>query len=215
MIRVAIFEDNVHLRTTCQLLLEAAGDITCVGAWPDANRAVENLLHTECDVVLMDIEMPGINGIEATARIKEHLPDINVVIQSVFDDDDYIFRAICNGASGYLLKNIGPEKYLDTVREVHAGGSPMTPGIARRVLELFKSGYTAGSRPSTRYNLTEQETKVLGLLVAGKSYKMIADSLVVSLQTIKSHIRNIYAKLHVHSSTEAVSKAIRDRIVKL
>lgn len=215
MIKVAIFEDNAHLRATCQLLLEAADDIVCVGAWPDANQAVANLGGTECDVVLMDIEMPGTNGIEATAKIKEHLPNINVVIQSVFDDDDYIFRAICNGASGYLLKNIGPERYLDVIREVHSGGSPMTPGIARRVLELFKSGYQPGSAASPRYNLTEQETKVLGLLVAGKSYKMIADSLIVSLQTVKSHIRNIYAKLHVHSSTEAVSKAIRDRIVRL
>lgn len=215
MIKVAIFEDNRHLRDTCRMLLDAAPDITCVGAWPDANRAVENLRSTECDVVLMDVEMPGTSGIEATAHIKEHLPNINVVIQTVFDDDDYIFRAICNGASGYLLKNISPEKYLDMVREVHAGGSPMTPGIARRVLELFKTGYQPRNTSTSRYNLTEQEKKVLTLLVAGKSYKMIADSLIVSLQTIKSHIRNIYAKLHVHSSTEAVSKAIRDRIVKL
>ncbi len=215
MIKVAIFEDNAHLRSTCQLLLDAAEDIACVGAWPDANRAVENLREKECDVVLMDIEMPGVNGIEATAQIKEHLPRINVVIQSVFDDDDYIFRAICNGASGYLLKNIGPEKYLDTVREVHAGGSPMTPGIARRVLELFKSGYQPGISSSRHYNLTEQETRVLQLLVAGKSYKMIAGHLILSLETVKTHIRNIYTKLHVHSSTEAVSKAIRDRIVKL
>lgn len=205
----------MHLRATCQLLLEAAQDINCVGAWPDANQAVENLRGTECDVVLMDIEMPGINGIEATAKIKEHLPNINVVIQSVFDDDDYIFRAICNGASGYLLKNIGPEKYLDVIREVHGGGSPMTPGIARRVLELFKDGYQPKDAFPSKHKLTEQEKKVLTLLVAGKSYKMIADSLIVSLQTIKSHVRNIYAKLHVHSSTEAVSKAIRDRIVKL
>lgn len=212
MIKVAIFEDNNHLRFACQLLLEEAADMECVGAWPNANDAVTLLQGTACDVVLMDIEMPGTNGIAATAEVKKQLPHIQIVIQSVFDDDDYIFRAICNGASGYLLKNITSEKYLEIIREVHAGGSPMTPGIARRVLELFKEDYRPP--PLVDYHLTEQELKVLALLVNGRSYKMIAEHLIISLETVKTHIRNIYTKLQVHSSTEAVSKALRDRIIR-
>lgn len=212
MIRVAIFEDNKHLRETFQLLLDTAPGYTCVGAWANCNELQKALYANPCDIVLMDIEMPGMNGIEATKIIKEHFPNINVLIQTVFFEDEHIFNAICAGASGYILKSTTPQGYLEAIRDVQAGGSPMTPGIARRVLELFKTNLQPQSAADD-YNLTNQEKKVLQQLVQGKSYKLVAQSLCVSIDTIKTHVRNIYAKLHVHSGTEAVSKAIRDKIV--
>ena len=212
MIRVAIFEDNKHLRETFEFLLDTAEDFSCAGAWPDCTNLISNLEHSPCDIVLMDIEMPGMNGIEATKIIKEHFPAINILIQTVFFEDEYIFNAICAGASGYILKSTTPDGYLQAIRDVQAGGSPMTPGIARKVLELFKQHVQPVS-PAKDYNLTNQEKKVLQLLVAGKSYKMIAAELFLSIDTIKTHISNTYAKLHVHSGTEAVSVALRDKIV--
>ncbi|MFT3681642.1 MAG: response regulator transcription factor [Ferruginibacter sp.] len=212
MIRVTIFEDNKHLRETFQFLLSNADGFTCTGAYPDCEDMIEHLGENLCDVVLMDIEMPGMNGIEATKLIKENFPGINILIQTVFHEDEYIFNAICAGASGYILKSTTPDGYLDAIKDVQAGGSPMTPGIARRVLELFKDKMQPVA-PAKDYNLTTQEKKVLQLLVAGKSYKMIAAELFVAVDTIKSHVSNVYAKLHVHSGTEAVSLAIRDKIV--
>ena len=212
MIRVAIFEDNKHLRETFTLLLNSAEGFSCSGAFPNCKDMLQNITANPCDVVLMDIEMPGMNGIEATQLIKKHFPEVLVLIQTVFFEDEYIFDAICAGASGYILKTTTPEDYLEAIRNVQSGGSPMTPGIARRVLELFKTNLRP--QPANNdYNLTTQEKKVLQLLVEGKSFKMIAAELYVAFDTVKAHIRNIYAKLHVHSGTEAVSKAIKNRIV--
>ncbi|MFZ1857801.1 MAG: response regulator transcription factor [Chitinophagaceae bacterium] len=212
MIRVAIFEDNKHLRETFELLLNNTDGFACSGAWPDCRNIITNLEVYPSDIVLMDIEMPGMNGIEATKLVKQHFPKINILIQTVFFEDEYIFNAICAGASGYILKSTTPDGYIEALKDVQAGGSPMTPGIARRVLELFKSNLQPAN-PEQDYDLTSQEKKVLKLLVEGKSYKLIAQELFVSVDTIKTHIRNIYAKLHVHSGTEAVSLALRDKLV--
>jgi DNA-binding NarL/FixJ family response regulator len=210
LIKVGIFEDNNHLRETFKLLLDTSPGFLCTGAYASCDRVIDNIAVNPCDVVLMDIEMPGMDGIEATRLIKQHFPQVLILIQTVFFDDKYIFNAICAGASGYILKSTTPDEYLESIIDVQAGGSPMTPGIARRVLELFKINL----QPSTgNYNLSVQEKKVLQLLVAGKSYKMIAAELFVALDTIKSHVSNIYAKLHVHSGTEAVALAIRNKIV--
>ena len=139
MIRVAVFEDNKHLRETFQLLLSTTDGFTCTGAYPDCSAMLDDLTNSPCDVVLMDIEMPGMNGIEATKLIKQHFPAIHILIQTVFFEDDYIFNAICAGASGYILKSTTPDGYLEAIKDVQAGGSPMTPGIAQKVLELFKN----------------------------------------------------------------------------
>ncbi|MGZ5286577.1 MAG: LuxR C-terminal-related transcriptional regulator, partial [Flavisolibacter sp.] len=180
------------------------------GAYPDCEQMISILEADTPQIVLMDIEMPGMNGIEATKLIKQHFPGVQVLIQTVFFEDEYIFNAICAGASGYILKSTTPTGYLQAIKDVNDGGSPMTPGIARRMLELFRNNMGPAS---VDYNLSQQEKKVLQLLVDGKSYKMIAADLFIAFDTVKSHVRNIYAKLHVNSGTEAVSKALRDKIV--
>ncbi len=210
-IKVCIFEDNKHLRESLQLLLNGTPGYSCVGVYPDCRNLITHLKVNHCDIALMDIEMPGMNGIEATKIIKEQLPHIQVLIQTVFSDDDNIFRAICAGASGYILKTTTPVQYIEALKDVHSGGSPMTPGIARRVFELFKNNVHLPSPDA--YNLTEKEKLVLQQLITGKSYKMIADSLEISIDTIKTHMKNIYAKLHVHSGPEAVAKVLNEKII--
>lgn len=212
MIDVVIFEDNKHLRETLQFLLNNTPGYRCTGAYPDCNNLADDLTSVRRDVVLMDIEMPGMNGIEATKVIKEYFPELPILIQTVFFDDNYIFDAICAGASGYILKSTTPAGYLEAIADVQSGGSPITPGIAKKVLEIFRHNLQP-SAPAKDYNLTAQEKKVLQLLVDGKSYKLIAAELFVAFDTIKTHVKNIYAKLHVHSGTEAVSKAIKDKLV--
>lgn len=210
-VNVVIFEDNRHLRESLQFLLNLTPGYHCLAAYPNCNGLLENLKGKDCDICLMDIEMPGISGIEATRIIKKNIPQINVLIQTVFSDDDSIFQAICAGASGYILKTTSPEEYIEALNDVQSGGAPMTPSIARRVLQLFKGHVQLPSNET--YNLTEKEKIVLQHLTEGKSYKMIAEELSISIETIKTHIKNIYTKLHVHSAPEAVAKAIQERIV--
>ncbi len=160
-------------------------------------------------VVLMDIQMPGINGIEGVKVITSHFPEIKIIMQTVVEDDDKIFASICNGASGYLLKNTTPSKLLQAIVEVHEGGAPMTPLIAQKVLDKFRRQSPASSKELS--TLSAREKEILECLVEGMSYKMIAASCKISIDTVRFHIRHIYEKLHVSSKSEAVSKAIRGR----
>lgn len=214
MIPVAVFEDNEHLKKTLELLLNTTDGFCCAGAYSSCDGIIENLEASPASIVLMDIGMPGMNGIDATKLVKQHFPSVNILIQTVFFEDEYIFNAVCAGAAGYILKSATPAAYIQALKEVDAGGSPMTPGIAKRVLALFREHVQpAHIVTAEAYNLSKQEKKVLELLVAGKSYKMIAADLFIATDTVKRHVTNIYAKLHVHSGTEAVALALRNKIV--
>ena len=197
------------------MLLNETEGFQCTAAFPNCSNLIKKIESAPCDVVLMDIEMPGINGIEATKIIKANFPEIPILIQTAFSDDNYIFDAICAGASGYILKTTTPAGYLDAITEVQLGGSPITPGIAKRVLALFRDNLTPNAAAENEYNLTRQEKRILQLLVDGNSYKLIAAELFLSVDTVKTHIKNIYAKLHVHSGTEAVSKALKDKLLNI
>jgi DNA-binding NarL/FixJ family response regulator len=162
----------------------------------------------------MDIEMPGMNGVEAVKIIKRLFPEITVVMQTVFEDDDKVFDAICSGASGYLLKDTPPSRLMESIKEAHEGGAPMSPTIAKKTLNLFQKFLSPLSgNTNTDYHLSPREKEVLEWLVKGYSYKMIAASCTISFDTVRTHIRNIYHKLHVASMSEAVAKAIRERLV--
>jgi DNA-binding NarL/FixJ family response regulator len=191
-------------------LIEGSTGYQLVGAWPDASKAVQFIKESEPDVVLMDIHMPGINGIEAVVLIKKQFPHVQILMQTVFEEDDKVFASICAGASGYVLKNTAPIRLLEAIKEVHEGGAAFTPSIARKVLKMAAN---QNSNPAEYINLSDREKEVLQKLVEGMSYKMVAASLKISFDTVHSHIANIYAKLHVNSKSEAVAKAIKQKLV--
>lgn len=215
MIRVLAFDDNKDLRDMFRMLLDAQSDMICVAVQPDLAHLMRDLDAAQPDVIVMDIQMPGMNGIEGVKAIRGRYPQARILMQTVFEDDDKVFDAICAGASGYILKTAGADEMVAAIRAVHAGGSPMTPCIASKVLERFRDSATTGQSRDSRaeYNLNPRERDVLGLLVQGLSYKMIAGELGISYHTVNSHIRKIYEKLHVHNNAEAVSKAVRKRII--
>lgn len=210
-IRVAIFEDNKQLRESLSFVVDSTEGFSCTGAFPDCNDLEICLEASKPDVALMDIEMPGMSGIDAVKIIRKKFPEIQVLMQTVFQDDDNIFRAVCAGASGYILKNTSPAQYMDAIKDVHAGGSPMTGFVARRVLELFSKHVP--QTQENNYQLSDREKEILQLLAQGKSYKQIAAAIDLAFETIRSHMKRIYAKLHVSSNTEAVLKVINERLV--
>lgn len=204
-IRVAIFEDNYLLRDGYYQLINGMPGFSCVGAYGDAADLVFKIKRSEPEVVLMDIDMPVINGIEAVRIIKDHFPHIFIIMQTVFEDDDKIFSAILYGADGYILKKIAPAKILEAISEVVSGGAPMTPSIAGKTLHLFR----AGLKPlpnEKQAHLTERQTEILECIVNGLSYKLIAEKLFISIETVRYHIKNIYEILQVHSRFELISK---------
>ncbi|MDN3655531.1 response regulator transcription factor [Ferruginibacter paludis] len=209
-IKVAIFEDNKKLRESLKELINTAG-MVCTGAFPDAANLIRNITFSMPDVVLMDIHMPGISGIEAVQIIKEKFPAVRILMQTVFEDDDKIFAAICAGASGYMLKKTTPQKMLEAVEETYQGGAAMSPSVAGKVLQMFRSQSSIAKHEFIQ--LSEREKEILGLLVNGKSYKAIAAACFISADTVSTHVRHIYEKLHVHSKSEAVAKAIKQKLV--
>lgn len=210
-IRVAIFEDNRSLLDGLAALIGGTQGFECVGAFPNCNNLLKNISQVKPHVVLMDIEMPGINGIEAVGMIKEEFPEIKVLMETIFDDDEKIFNSICAGAEGYILKNTSPAEIMDAIREIYEGGGPMTPSIANRVLKMVKNKPETSTKES--FDLSVREKEILTCLVKGMSYKMVADTCFISIETVNVHIKNIYRKLQVHSKSEAVIKAIKGRIV--
>ena len=209
-IRVVIFEDNFLLRESLFQLVNGTPGLICTGAFANCDNLVFNISKTGPDVVLLDIKMPGKTGIEGMLIIHDQFPKIKVIMQTVVDDEDKIFASICNGASGYLLKNTPPAALLHAIMEVFEGGAPMTPAIAMKVLEKFRKQ----SVPTLKEfnNLSNRENDILECLVEGMSYKMIAIARNISIDTVRFHIRNIYEKLHVNSKSEAVVRAMRDKI---
>jgi len=214
-IRIAIFDDNKNIRNSIPLLLSTEPSFEVVGSFRDAGRCVEEILAIRPDVILMDIEMPGVNGIEAIGLLKKKVPYVEILIQTVFEDDDRIYDSILAGASGYILKSQINNCLVDAVKDLQSGGSPMSPSIARRVLNLMQqNGRPRFKQKSTaEYNLTPREKEVLTCLVNGLSYKMIASDLNITYETVRSHMKNIYEKLHVASLTEVVAKAINQNII--
>lgn len=210
MINVTIFDDNKSFIDGMKMLLMDNEKYFLSGAFPNAIRATQKIAKSKPDVVIMDIKMPEVSGIQAVREIKAEFPNIQILMQTVFEDDNNVFAAICAGASGYLLKGTPPDRMLSAIQEVYEGGSPMTPLIARKVLSLFQNKYCFDNE---FYNLTEREKDILRCLVDGQSYKMIADTLNISYHTVNAHIRKIYEKLHVNSSQEAISKALRQKLV--
>jgi DNA-binding NarL/FixJ family response regulator len=209
-IRVSVFDDNNALRDSLNLLISGTPGFIVAGVYPDCSQLLEHLKADTSDVVLMDIDMPGLNGIEATALIKSHYPLINVLILTAYDDSAKIFDALQSGATGYLLKKTPPARILEAIIEVTQGGAPMNASIARKVLEFFSEKRNI---TENEYDLSSREKDVLSCLVKGDSYKMIAGHCFISMGTVCTHISNIYKKLHVNSKSEAVAKAIRERLV--
>ena len=210
-IKVAIFEDNRSLLSGLYQLINGTPGYTCIGAFENCSNLLKNIKETNPDIILMDIGMPGINGIEAVKMIRSLYPKLKILMQTIFEEDEKIFDSILAGANGYILKNTPPLKILDALKDIYDGGSPMSPVIATKVLKMvsqpvstFKANY---------FNLSEREKEILMCLVKGMSYKLIADACLISIDTVRGHIRNIYEKLQVHSRGEAVATAIKSNII--
>jgi DNA-binding NarL/FixJ family response regulator len=211
MIRVLIFEDNKNFRESLSLYLASADGIWLSGAFADATDAVKLIKKYKPDVVLMDIQMPHKSGLDALLDIKTTDSNIKVLMQTVFEDEDKIFSAICGGANGYIIKNPKPETYVQAIVDVFNGGSHLSPNIASKVMGMFQSKFAT---PDNQHiQLTQREKEVLQCMVKGLSYKMIADACDISYNTVHSHVKNIYEKLHVNSASEAVVKALGLRLV--
>ncbi|MBV9494856.1 MAG: response regulator transcription factor [Acidobacteria bacterium] len=208
--RVAIVEDDAKVRDAVRQLIDGAEGFRCTGAWRSAEDGLRGLAGAPSDVLLLDIQLPGISGTEAVPLFHQRWPDMPVVMFTVFEDDERIFDSLCNGASGYVLKKTQPAKLLQAIAEARSGGAPMSPDIARRVLEQFRTQRPA---PPAPHKLTGTEIKLLALLAEGHSYQESARRMEISINTVRNHIRSIYEKLHVHSKSAAVSKALRTGII--
>lgn len=209
-IDVAIVEDQREIREGLAALIDGTPGFRCTGRFGSMEEALAGIRQAP-HVVLLDIGLPGMSGIEGVRRLRERYPELTALMLSVYEDDDRIFEAMCAGAGGYLLKTTPPARLLESLAEAARGGAPMSPEVARRVIQLFRD-----IRPPARadYQLTPHETRLLRLLVDGHNYKTAAAELGVSVNTIGFHMRHIYDKLQVHSKSEAVSKALRHRLVR-
>ncbi len=209
-VRIVIYEDNTNLRESLSSLLSLTGEYDVIASYPDCSKVTEQVKTMTPDVVLMDIDMPGINGIEAVKRIRQFDKKAQIIMLTVFDDNTHVFEAMYAGANGYLLKKYVSDKLVHSIREVLDGGAPMSPSIARMIISNMQQPVEL---PANDYQLTNREKEILQLLSKGNSFKLIAAELCISLDTVRTHIKRIYDKLHVRSQIEAVSKAINEKLV--
>ncbi len=211
MIKVVIFEDNRHLRESMALVINNTEGMACSGAFPNGNDVVMNILGSNPDLVLMDIDMPGMDGIECTKIIKRQFPHIKILMQTVFEENIKIQEAIKAGADGYILKKSKPQELIEAIQDVVMGKVAMSPEVATKLLQIIKGELHASTKAD--FGLTDRELDVLKLLAEGNSYKVIADKLFISFFTVQTHIKNIYEKLEVNSKSEAVIKALKNSLV--
>jgi DNA-binding NarL/FixJ family response regulator len=208
--KVLVFEDNDAYRESLSLLINMTPDMECLGAFPDCRHVVDRVTENLPDVVLMDIDMPNVNGIQGLMLLRKQYPELKILMQTVFEDDEKVFACICAGADGYILKKASPIDLLNGIKDVLRGGAPMTPTIARQVLRLFSHQNKPKNGPE--FNLSDRETEILSFLVKGLSYKMIAEKCFIAQSTVNAHVRNIYDKLQVHSKGSAIALAIEKKI---
>lgn len=204
-ITVSIVEDDSEIRKMLSLIIDRTPGYSCKKTYTDCESAVDSISKNPVDVVLMDIHLPGISGIEGVQILKEKIPETDFIMLTIQEDNESVFKSLCAGATGYLLKDTPPILLLNAIKEVKEGGSPMSPGIARRIITSF--------RLSSESPLSKRESEVLEMLCNGDNYKTISDSLFISGHTVRAHIKSIYRKLQVNSRGEAVNKAIKDRLV--
>ena len=208
-ILVAIIEDQTRTREGLRALIASSDGFECIGAWGSMEEALDAEWITQPNVVLLDLGLPGMSGIDGITVLRRRSPRAALVVLTVYEDNDRVFRALCAGATGYLLKNTAPAKLMESLREANRGGAPMSPEIARLVIEVFRRVHPP---EKATHNLTPQELRLLKLLVEGHSYKTAAIDMNVSINTIAFHIQNIYGKLQVHSKSEAVARALNENL---
>ena len=207
-IKVAIFDDNYLLREGLCHLIHASENFICTGAFPDCTDLMHKIRQAEPDIILMDIEMPGMSGLEALKIIKQNYPEIKIIMQTVIEDDEKIFEAVINGASGYLIKKITPSRLLEAIEEVYNGGATMTPAIAQKALALFRNNVT--SKPASKFGqLNERQKEILELIVEGLNFQAIGAKLFITKATVRYHVKNIYDLLDVNSKSALVAKALK------
>ena len=207
-VKVAVIEDHKPFRESLTYIFSSTEGFSMCGAFPTVEDALEELRNP--DVILLDINLPGISGIEGITPLKKQFPKSSIVILTVYEDDDNIFKSILNGADGYILKKTTPLRLIQFIEDVAMGGSPMTPSVAKRTLDLFKQ---FAPKKEEDFGLTGREIEILGNLVDGLSNDEISNNLFISIQTVRNHIRHIYEKLHVHSKSQAVIKAVKQGII--
>jgi DNA-binding NarL/FixJ family response regulator len=210
MIKLLIYEDNPQLREGLTMLLNGSDGFEVLASFKNCGNVLHELKTYRPDVILMDIDMPGTNGIEGLKQIRLVDNEVKILMLTVFDDNKNVFEAISSGANGYVLKKTPPAKLIEYIQEANSGGAPMTSSIATQVLKMFSA---LNNVKGEDYNLSEREKQVLHLLVNGYSYKMISAEMFIAIDTVRSHIKKIYDKLHVNSKSEAVAKAFKDKIV--
>ncbi len=207
-ITVSIIEDDRRVRESLAVLIDGADNLRCLSTHATGEEALEEIARKSPDVVLMDINLPAMSGIECVRRLKARLPKLQILMLTMYEDDEKVFQSLVAGASGYLVKRTSPAELLKAIEEVHQGASPMSGKIARTVVEYFSRLAGQSTSPQPEY-LSKREEEILNLLAKGYRYKEIADALSISFETVRSHLKNIYDKLHVHSRTEAVVKYLR------